>query len=408
MGHVPPVENPDGAGNIQDNEFHVHIPWMPANADSARYGKTLQNLAWEVMDFWEWVRPEREEKAAREMLLERVSAAAKSIWPQSKVTPYGSFLVEALATFESDVDMRVDGWQSADDNNCVWDVRERQSEALHMLHDKLLRDGWATCMELRDRAIVPIIVCVDVESGISLDISLGEHLFACHLSNHLPDTAERRQRLLGNDTTQIAAAFVRRWPQLFPPIVTLMKVLFAQLGLDKPFTGGMGSFKLYCLVAYFLQNVQQLPSQGDKVASEERHSMLPKRFVYKSVGRALIDFLGYVGQGFPNLRFHFDSVLAFDLNGESVEAAEDDGSRVVCKADYCSAWDWHRIAQACWHVRAQLLDAGTGADTPAEYGRLYYILNVDEMRRSREWARAQAVSALERPPIVAPPKPPST
>eukprot|EP00959_Pyramimonas_sp_CCMP1952_P342367 7172868-Pyramimonas_sp.AAC.1 len=57
---------------------------MPATADPTRYGKTLQNLAWEVMDFWEWVRPEREERAAREMLLERVSAAAKSLWPQSK------------------------------------------------------------------------------------------------------------------------------------------------------------------------------------------------------------------------------------------------------------------------------------------------------------------------------------
>eukprot|EP00959_Pyramimonas_sp_CCMP1952_P229692 4802374-Pyramimonas_sp.AAC.1 len=210
-------------------------------------------------------------------------ASCCAIW---QVTPYGSFLVEALATFESDVDMRVDGWQSVDDNACVWDIRERQSEALHVLHDKLLRDGWATCMELRDRAIVPIIVCVDVESGISLDISLGEHLFACQLSDHLPDTAERRQRLLGNDTTQIAAAFVRRWPQLFPPIVTLMKVVFAQLGLDKPFTGGMGSFKLYCLVAYFLQNVQQLPSQVQSrslaVAVTESHRLINRLAAWSS------------------------------------------------------------------------------------------------------------------------------
>ena len=94
MGHIPcpPTEKPfDGAANPPDSEearFHVHVPWMPATADPTRYGKTLQNLAWEVMDFWEWVRPEREERAAREMLLERVSAAAKSLWPQSKVCTY--------------------------------------------------------------------------------------------------------------------------------------------------------------------------------------------------------------------------------------------------------------------------------------------------------------------------------
>jgi len=357
-----------------------------------RYGKSLQNLAWEVIDFWEWVRPQREEKAAREMLLHRVSSAAKSIWPQSKVTPYGSFLVEALATFESDVDMRVDGWQSSsDDDDCAWDLRERQSEALHMLHQALARDGWATSMELRDRAIVPIIVCVDVQSGISLDISLGGDMLSSASGVLVP-----KRPPLGDDTTCIAAAFVRRWPSLFPPIVTLMKVVFAQCGLDKPFHGGMGSFKLYCLVAYFLQNVQQLPTQEkeSKESCETSHSMLPKKFVYKSVGRALVDFLGYVGQGFPHMRFNFDSVLAFDLNGYTVEAEENDGSKVVCKADYGTAWDWHRIAQACWQIREQLLTAGMDDKLPERLGRLYYVLNVDEMRRSREWARAQAASAL--------------
>ena len=36
----------------------------------------------------------------------------------------------------------------------------------------------------------------------------------------------------------------------FAPIVLFMKVLMSQQGFDKPFTGGLGSYKLYVLVAY--------------------------------------------------------------------------------------------------------------------------------------------------------------
>jgi hypothetical protein len=89
--NTDPIETPEVDGLSHD----VHIPWLPPKEDPLRYGKSLQNLAWEVIDFWEWVRPQREEKAAREMLLHRVSSAAKSIWPQSKVRSHSiSFQLE--------------------------------------------------------------------------------------------------------------------------------------------------------------------------------------------------------------------------------------------------------------------------------------------------------------------------
>ena len=36
----------------------------------------------------------------------------------------------------------------------------------------------------------------------------------------------------------------------FSPVVLLLKVLLSQQALDKPFTGGLGSYKLYVLVAH--------------------------------------------------------------------------------------------------------------------------------------------------------------
>lgn len=35
----------------------------------------------------------------------------------------------------------------------------------------------------------------------------------------------------------------------FVPVVLLLKIILNQQELDKPFTGGLGSFKLYVLVA---------------------------------------------------------------------------------------------------------------------------------------------------------------
>ena len=41
----------------------------------------------------------------------------------------------------------------------------------------------------------------------------------------------------------------------FAPVVLFLKVLLMQQDLDKPFTGGLGSYKLYVLVAHHVSIV---------------------------------------------------------------------------------------------------------------------------------------------------------
>jgi hypothetical protein len=52
-------------------------------------------------------------------------------------------------------------------------------------------------------------------------------------------------------TTRIDLFF----PLSFAPVVLVMKVLLSQHALDKPFSGGLGSFKLYVLVASHVSQV---------------------------------------------------------------------------------------------------------------------------------------------------------
>ena len=151
-----------------------------------------------------------------------------------QVKVFGSHVTDGLATYNSDVDMRVDGWERTHHHDHV--------AALTALHDVIAAEGWTHTLQLRSRAVVPIIACVDHGSGVALDISLGQV------------AGGSRHKLLGEDTTAVAAAFVRRWPTLFPPLVVLLKLVLAQHN-STPWSGGIGSFKLYCLVAAFLQQV---------------------------------------------------------------------------------------------------------------------------------------------------------
>ncbi len=44
-------------------------------------------------------------------------------------------------------------------------------------------------------------------------------------------------------------------PFSFAPIVLLFKILLAQQGFDKPFTGGLGSYRLYVLTAFAVSSL---------------------------------------------------------------------------------------------------------------------------------------------------------
>jgi len=58
----------------------------------------------------------------------------------------------------------------------------------------------------------------------------------------------------GVDTTAYAMGCVERWPA-FKNVILVLKILLVQRGYDKPFTGGIGSYKLYVLLAALLESV---------------------------------------------------------------------------------------------------------------------------------------------------------
>jgi DNA polymerase sigma len=101
---------------------------------------------------------------------------------------------------------------------------------------------WVRRAELRRFARVPIINLVH-KNGVECDVSLD----------------------MSAEATSVVVAHMKErcGPALFT-LSAFLKVYLGQLGLDAPFTGGLGSYKLYVLLAKHL--LQQSAETGNESA----------------------------------------------------------------------------------------------------------------------------------------------
>jgi hypothetical protein len=92
----------------------------------------------------------------------------------------------------------------------------------------LSKHRWVTAIHVRAHAKVPI-VNLSTPFGVEVDLGVGG--------------------ATGVDTSDYSSSLAARFPDAFSPTVLALKALLRQWDLDKPFTGGLGSFKLYVMVA---------------------------------------------------------------------------------------------------------------------------------------------------------------
>jgi len=110
-------------------------------------------------------------------------------------------------------------------------ARQKVVGALYQLRKKLHKSSIIDRVEVRAKARVPIL-CVSTCFGFDFDLSLGGQN--------------------GADTTNYVQAQVKRFKS-FPTVALFLKALMQQTDLDKPFTGGLGSYRLYVLLAYHVR-----------------------------------------------------------------------------------------------------------------------------------------------------------
>jgi hypothetical protein len=244
------------------------------------------------------------------------------------------------------------------------EARVQVVKALNALSKKLRKMRSTTQLCLRKHARVPIIN-METSLGYECDIAVGGHN-GTDTSAYASLQIGRFQRYVPKKGKIIMlesnAYFGRSLNILiliafsFAVVVLLLKVLLAQQGLDKPFTGGLGSFKLYVLVANHI----------------ERHLSLGGS---DNPAEVLLMFLFRYGgvQGYPGADPHARTRLTQLMVIESEDGGSADMGGVY-QVENCV-----KVFEACFMRLRQRLNQNINPD----HSVLWYVINSTMLEKKR-------------------------
>ena len=209
-------EQSDGKDALKHDIRQV-APWEMATLVTRSLSADLHA---ELLAFAEWVQPRTCEVRARSAIKRLVARELQTFGAGTSVAAYGSSQT-GMGLFCSDVDLH-------------FGPAAPLKEVASLLSDTRDRRGRRTFrdVDVLPSASVPIVAMSHAATRIEIDLS-------CATGRH--DTEAPRL---------IAAAVARH--AAMRPLALLVKVLLMQRALHETFTGGLGSFKLYVLLAAWL------------------------------------------------------------------------------------------------------------------------------------------------------------
>ena len=308
-----------------------NIPWISVqNQSYSTKKKTACTLSEELLQLSKYLAPTEDEIQCRLSLIEDITDVVHAKFPSRSVEPFGSFCSN-LSTFLSDIDISIEGKSSTDTSSshsdaedghdgeddgdddsdetlrrltststsssnaytdnltfnniiianpskspvdaCDSSTRFEEIKELGSIYHHMVAMSWMKAGEFRRRARVPIISLLH-SNGIQCDVSIGT---ACN--SKLIDSMKNAYN-----------------PELFVAIASFLKIFLGQLELDKPFTGGIGSFKLYVMIAYILENLhkglteKQLAAQTMQFDVEDTEWVLTMFFKFYGNSTRLNEF----------------------------------------------------------------------------------------------------------------------
>lgn len=191
---------------------------------------TLFRLHKEIIDFYEWVRPQPYEEEVRADVLRRLSLSFNQIEMGGQLKAFGSYAA-GLYLPSSDMDL-VFLQRSFRPDFPLPATRSTMNRFAKRLHEKNLAKPGSVL--LIHWAKVPIIKFVDAVSGLKVDLSFN------------------------NDSGLVANETFNKWKSQYPSlpiIVSIIKQFLMLRGLNDVATGGLGGFSIICLVTSLLQHM---------------------------------------------------------------------------------------------------------------------------------------------------------
>lgn len=191
-------------------------PWIP---NGKVYHPSVIGLHEEIKDFYEYMSPKAEEANMRNEVVRRIKDVVEDLWPEAKVEIFGSFKT-GLYLPTSDIDLVVYG---------KWD-----SLPLFTLEKALRERGYAdpASVKVLDKASVPIIKMVDLQTEVKVDISFNTQ-------NSV-------------ESANLITKYMEEFPNL-KYLVLVLKQFLLQRDLNEVFTGGISSYSLIYMTVSFFQ-----------------------------------------------------------------------------------------------------------------------------------------------------------
>ncbi|KAJ5544446.1 hypothetical protein N7513_004701 [Penicillium frequentans] len=233
-------------------------PWLESTPPSL---PIKFQLDYEILSFYNWVKPQDFENIVRRDLVERLKAAFQSRYAGIEIHIFGSFASGVhLSTADIDLVLLSDSFR----HTGVRSFGEKKGE-LHAISDFLrsIHIAAPDSIECVAHARVPIVKFVDSLTGLCVDMSFD------------------------NNSGLIAAETFQVWKEQFPimpVILSVVKFFLLIRGLNEVRSGGLGGFSITCLVTSFLQH-------------------LPKQPMQPTLGGILMDFFNFYGD-----KFRYDQV----------------------------------------------------------------------------------------------------
>ncbi len=199
----------------------------------------MTRLHQEILDFYDWVRPQDFEQEIRLDVITRLQKMFSRVEPGCLLKPFGSFAAGLyLPTGDMDLVLMTHASRSR--------FPPHPRTLLYFILSVLQKEGVAVPGSLQPiaKAKVPIIKFVDEITGLKVDLSFNN------------DTG-----IMANNTFQ---AWKAQYPAM-PILVSVMKQYLMIRGLNDVAFGGLGGFSTICLVMSLIQHhipSGQVPNLG--------------------------------------------------------------------------------------------------------------------------------------------------
>lgn len=228
-------------------------PWLShATMAIKRPKMRLHN---EIIEFYDFLKPKKEEYDLRVACYNKIKRIFECAIPGCCVVPFGSF-ASKLYLPHSDIDIVLLS-QAFDQQTLM-----AKAKKVAYSHPSVFCN-----IAVVKTAKVPLIKCVDTETGVDIDISFNE--------------------ISGVLAIKEYHNAIRAHPEL-KYLIMLFKLFLRQRHFHNSFTGGIGSFLLFCMVLSFLRQFKK-----DQISRFGAQSLKEV-----SLGEYVLEFMNFYGSQF--------------------------------------------------------------------------------------------------------------